>query len=457
MTKPRATVALSAAALTAITLSTWAPAAAAPPSSAPSPAARTGVATDYGFAGRAYGSVAKASPMAAGSAPSAPTFLACTTRAGVARDNFVASTGGGAGSALEVTRAANSTRSYRSRNQMGTRSVSRVADAVLGTPDGAHITLEGVRTVAKAYVQRRTGRLRASATTTADRVEGHTGTPLDRVLAEAGSGAGLDALLEAVADAGGTLLVPGLGELQAGEGVTRSRRTKAVARVSALKAKLYGEDGLPGGGDDVRAVVARSRAVVYDKVTGGVFRGRSIPLESRVGGGLLEVGRVVDKPMPCPGTGGKVQQLAASGLDLGRADLIEVATLRARVHGVQDGRSARGWSDATVSSVELGGGEVRITGLTGRVNVRTDARGSVVRNDIRGSRVGSLVIGGERQRAPRPGDVIEVPDLATLEFFLRERGARGADVVALRVTLLPGTPGESVIDLGHARTYLTRS
>ncbi|QZY30177.1 choice-of-anchor P family protein [Nocardioides coralli] len=451
MTTSRVTAALCATALAAtLTASVTTTTA-----SGAAPSQRGKPVTDYGFAGRAYGSVAKASPLAVGSAPTAPTYLACTRRAGIDRDNFVAASGGGSGSALEVTRADNSTESFRTGTRVGTRSISRVASATLGSPGGPTLTIEGIRTVGTAYARRADGKLAATTEATANRIESNTGTPLDAVLNEAD--AGLDTLLEAITDAGGTLIVPGLGELQSGEDVTRVDRSAAVARVAAIKAKLYGEDGLPGGGDDVKAILGRSRAAVYADVTGGVFRGRSIPLEAQVAGGLLDVGRVVDKPMPCPGTNGKVRQLSSGSPDLGNADLIEVAALRGRAFGVQENGSARGWTDATVSSVDIGNGRVRLSGIVGRVNVRTDRSGAVVGNTIEGSSIGRLVIDGEKQDAPRPGDVVEVPDLATLEFFLRDRGARGSDVIAVRITLRPGTPEESVIDLGHARAYITRS
>lgn len=448
---PRSTAVLAALALTASLTATLAPAGAAD-----SPSARGGtVVTDYGFSGRAYGSLAKASPLAVGSAPSAPSYLACTRRAGKYRDNYVAAAGDDSRSVLRVSRADNTTKSFRTRSRVGTKSVSKVAKAVLGDPDGIHLTIEGIRTIGTAYAHRGNGRLAATADATANRIQSNTGTPLDLVLNDAD--AGLDTLLDAITDAGGQLVIPGLGELRSGENVARVRKNMAIARVAAIKARLYGEDGMPDGGDDVRAVLARSRAVIYEDVRSGVFSGRAVPLESQLLGGAVNVGRVVDKPMPCPGTRGKVKELFMGSPDLGDADLVRVSALRGRVFGEQRAESARGWTESTVASVNLGDGEVRLSGITGRVNVTTDRKGDIVRRDFRGSTIGRLVIGGERRPAPRPGDVVKVPGLATLRFFLRDKRARGASVTAVRITLLPGTPEKSVIDLGHARAFIARN
>lgn len=412
--------------------------------------------TDYGFSGWAYGSVAKAESLGVGSGRSAPAWLGCTRLAGSKRHNFVAATGGEAGSALKVTGVDNAMRSYRNRRTLGTRSTSSVAEAVLGDPTGPTLTVTKLRTRSTAFANRGTGKLGARGSARASDVVADTGTPLDLVLNEAGNG--FATLLAEIEEAGGTLLIPGLGEIQRGERTLKEGRHAAIARTSALRARLFGADGLPGGNDDVRVVLARSRAAIHDDLRSGVFKGRAVPLQGVVAGDLLRVGRVHARPLPCAGTRGNVRASGLVDADLGNAEMFDADGLSARVFGVQRrNRSARAWTASRVAGLSLGGGEVTLSGITGRVNVSTDRRGRVVRNDIRGSRIGELVIGGEPQAAPSPGDVVEVPGVGTLEFFLRERGRRGSKVTAVRVTLAPGTPGESVIDLGQARTFVQRN
>lgn len=439
----------TAALLTAATITLLGP---APPATADHSKRRQ---TDYGLSGHAYGSLGRAESLGVGSGRTAPVRMGCTRMSGSHRKNHVASAGDEAGSQLRVAGVANSMATFRSRRQVGTRAVSRVPEAVLGTPAGPNLTFTGLQTRSRAFARRADGSLRATGSSSATSLVANTGTPLDLVLNEAG--AGLDTLLQVIRDNGGTLPILGFGELQVGERSLRSGRHGAVARTSALRARLYGENGLPGGDDDVRVVLARSKAAIHDGVRAGVLGGRAVPLESVVGGDLLSVGRVNDRDLPCAGTRGKVRRSALAGADLGNAGLIEVNGLTSRVLGDhRRNRSALAWTESRVAEVSLGGGEVRMSGVVGRATVRTDRRGRVIRNSARGTRIGELVIGGEVQEAPSPGDVIDVPGVASLEFLQRDRFKRGSATTAVRVTLLPGTAGESVIDLGAARTVVKR-
>ena len=198
-----------------------------------------------------------------------------------------------------------------------------------------------------------------------------------------------------------------------------------------------------------------ARAVVRDDVRSGVMRGRAVPLEAGLLGGLLQVGRVVDQPLPCQGTHGKVREVSLAGVDLGDDAVARVGAIDARVRGVQrPDRSALARTESEVASLNLGDGTVVLRGIIGRATVETGPRGGVLRRSTRGSDVGELEIEGEVRPAPRPGDVVEVPGVARLEFFVTDRSRRGVRVTAVRVSLLDGTGVDSVLDLGQARTYV---
>lgn len=415
------------------------------------------VVTDYGFEGRAFGSVAKAEPLGVGSSPTAPTWLGCTRKAGVNRTNFVAETGGEAGSVFHVAGVDNATRSYRDKTSVGTRSTSTIAEAVLGDPEGPHISIVGLRTKAKSFATRSNGKLHATSSATSTDISGQTGTPLDDLLNPAG--ATLQDLLDALSEEPGNQLeVPGLGKLQVGNSRQRVTKTRATSAASALRGVLYGQDGVSGGGDDVTFVLGKTQAVVHEGLTSGVFRGRAVPLEAGLLGNLLNIGRVNDRPLPCPGTGGKVKSSGTVDGDVGNAALIDPGVLQTRVFGVQRAnRSAKAWTESRVADLVLGGGQVVLSGIVGRVNVATDRDGRITRNNIAGSTIGELVVNGEVQRPPRPGDTLEIEGLARLEFFVGKKDSRGRHVTAVRVTLLDGTEVDSVINLGHARTYIKRS
>ena len=290
--------------------------------------------TDYGFAGRSIGSTARAEALATGSGPTAPARLGCTRQTGIRQHNSVASVGEAPGSVLRVDGVDNTQRTYARDGRVGTRGVSRIAEAVLGDPDGTHLTITRLRSTADAFAVRRSGRLDARTTYTSGGISSSTGTPLDAVLNEAG--ASLDDLLAAVESSPAqTLPIAGLGEIRPGVTTRTVRRGSASANASALRADLYGPNGLPGGGDDVEVVLGMARAVVRDDVRSGVMRGRAVPLEAGLLGGLLQVGRVVDQPLPCQGTHGKVREVSLAGVDLGDDAVARVGAIDARVRGVQ--------------------------------------------------------------------------------------------------------------------------
>jgi hypothetical protein len=51
---------------------------------------------------------------------------------------------------------------------------------------------------------------------------------------------------------------------------------------------------------------------------------------------------------------------------------------------------------------------------------------------------------------PDPGDTLEVPGVARIEVDKQYPGKYGIRVVAVEVTLLEGSPAESVVNLGEA-------
>lgn len=416
----------------------------------PATAASDNRVTDYGFGGRAYGTRAKVEALGADSARTVPAHLGCTRRTGVNRTNALAETGSGAGAALTLEGVDNRSWSYRNRKQVGSRSRSKVGRVVLGDPDGPHIGIRALVTNSRAFASRRTGRLGARSGFSAGRVNLETGTPLDQV------GDGLDDLLgEIGAEPGNELAIPGLGVLSLGSKRNVVRRTRANSNAIALKALLYGADTRRGGGDDVRVILGKSRSTIYRDQRAGVFRGKGVPLQANLLGDLARVGRVNDLPLPCPGTAGKVKRAATADLDPLNAGLLDLGALEARTFGKpRRNRSARAWTESSVSSLDLGG-QIELTAIKGRADVATTRTGKITKRSIRGSEIGSLRINGQRRAIPAPGRSIEVPGVARLRFFLTDRSRRGLQTTAVRVTLLDGSG--ATIDLGSAQTYIRRN
>lgn len=416
------------------------------------PAAQAKSITDYGFSGRAYGTKAAVESASVESGRTVPAYLGCTRMAGVQRSNGLVSTSAGEGAGLSLEGVDNDAWSYRSVKRVGTKSRSKVAKVVLGDPAGPHIAISALTTTSHAYADRRTGKFGSGSTFTSGPIDLATGTPLDEI------DGGINELLGEIASAGAEgYEVPGLGVLRFGGKRNFVRTGMANAAATALVVKLYGADTVEGGGDDIFVKVGKSRSTILRNLVAGVMRGKAVPVNPRtLVDDLVTVGRVVDNPLPCQGTGGNIRKESAAALDLGNAGALAADGLAGRVWGVQRrDRSAKAWTEGTVASLNLGGGEVVVKGIRGRATVATSPRGAIVQRSIKGSQIGSLTIGGEEHALPKPGDApIEIEGLAKLEFFKTARTKRGLQVAALRVTLLDGTG--AVIDLGQARTFIAR-
>lgn len=414
------------------------------------PAAQAKSITDYGFSGRAYGTKASVESASVESARTVPAYLGCTRMAGVQRSNGLASTSAGEGAGLTLEGVDNDAWSYRTLKRVGTKSRSKVAKVVLGDPRVPHIAISALTTTSHAYAVRRTGKFGSGSTFTSGPIDLATGTPLDEV------DGGINDLLAEIAAAGADgYEVPGLGVLRFGGKNNFVRPAMANAAATALVVKLYGENTVEGGGDDIFVKVGKSRSTILRNLVAGVLRGKAVPVNpSTIADGLVTVGRVIDHPLPCQGTGGDVRTESLAALDLGNAGALEADGLAGRVWGVQRrDRSAKAWTEGTVATLNLGGGQVVVKGIRGRATVATSPRGAILQRSIKGSQIGSLVIDGEERALPADGD-IEIPGLAKLEFFKTVRSKRGLRVAALRVTLLDGSG--AVIDLGEARTYIAR-
>ncbi|MBD8870119.1 choice-of-anchor P family protein [Nocardioides donggukensis] len=424
--------------------------------------ALAGTVTDYGFSARAFGSVANFEEAGVSSQRTAYSFLGCTRETGVTKTETVAETGGSLGAALHVAGVENRTRTLRNprTGRVGSRATSRVSEVVLGDPDGVNITIRALRTRADAWAMPN-GTLHASSRFASAGIGSATDTDLDEVLN--GVGATLQDLLDEVAAApGGVLEVPSLGEIALGNDKNRVFARSAKAGAVALRVTLFGEDLAKGGGDDIETKIGRARAFVYRNLPAGVMRGTAWPVDAKLVGEVLNVGRVVPLQLPCNGTRGNVRQASVADVDLGNAGVVQVDAPTSRVFGIQreDGR-ARAWTEGRLASLNVGGEDgLTIRGVVGRANVTQDRRGRITRRSMTGTTIGSVTVGGEEQSVPGPGEAetFATPDgQVTIEPYLREGGKRGLRVTALRVTIVDDSPGDTVINLGVARAYLKRT
>lgn len=423
---------------------------------APAQAALERIETPFNYRGSAFGTrVTLGDPGQGGltSGRTAWSVLGCTTLAPVSRTQ--GSFGGRVNdnSMISVGAIDSSTASYRKPRKkiFGSRSVNRVTDIVLGSQDGPRLEISAARTVANAFNRNGSFRSVADFDLMGVSQEGivpegsDTPAPLGQLLDAIDQGD--DQLVETVVEAAGAdgIDIPGLGTVYpAGSAQTRSNNR--MARSSAYGIRVVLDNGST-------VTIGRAWAAIQKSGPAGVFGGSAYALESAVADGTLRLGRTPFQILPCPGTGGqwRVNSLAQlPGHPMLDAEALNAKTLG---RGFADGRAV---ARARASIAELSIGEsLVVQGVVGQVNVFQNRAGRVKRRTLGGTRVAAIIVDGEAQEVPAPGESLEIPGVAKVTAAVRRPlGKRGLMVHALRVELLDGTG--AVFNVGTARARIGR-
>jgi hypothetical protein len=424
---------------------------------APAEAAIKKAETPFAYQGSAYGTRVTAGEPGQGGVSSGRTawsVLGCTSMAPVRYSKGSNLTKVNANDFIQIGAVDSFTSTYRKPEEkhFGSRSVNKAANIILGPDTGPRLKIAALTTTANAFNKK--GRYGATADVDLLGVDAlnvspdgsATPGPLADLLDAIDEGD--DQLVETVITGAGSegIDIPGLGTVYpAGKASTKVRSASAAAGAYGIRVALE-------NGSQVNIGRAWSSITVADPA--GVFVGDASGLDAVVGEGALGVGRTPFQNMPCRGTAGRwlTNPLASAPQNA----QLNADVLKAEVYGkpFQDGRAiAR--SRASVADVTLGGGALEIKGIVGQVNVFQSRKGRVVRRTVEGTKVGAIIADGEPQELPTPGDPLEIPGLAKIEFGKRENlGKRGLRVHAIRVTLLDGTG--LVLNIGTAKAKIVR-
>ena len=430
----------------------------------PAAAARTTV-TDFGFQTTAFGSRVTAPDVALRSGRTAFSYISCTRLAGrVGRGNAVADVElpDPSNPQISIKGVSSTNNTYRlpRKGVVGTRGVNTIDSVDLSGTGGAHLGLRNLRVVARAEHTPRGWRTATPISWSRLDLTPATGTPLDgaaQQLVDAVNSQVVGQVIS-VLDTAGPIEIPGLGVISLGWQRHLTRPSFANAGAFALRVKLYGQDGKAGTADDSEVQLGRAWARVNRFVTSGILTGAGYATQISAVGGAVRSGRNPVQPLPCTGTGGKTRTSSLAGVNLGGLDQLVVEGANGRANGLErkDG-SATAWTEGSVAKVVIGGATsgLVIDGLVGRANVRQTASGRVFKN-ARGTSIGTLTLAGKPQSLPAPGQAIEVPGVAKVEFDKVARSRRGISVTAAVVTLLSGDSAGTVIRLGNANTRIKR-
>ncbi len=375
-----------------------------------------GTVTDFSFSHTAYGSRTTGNPNAE-SGPTALSNLPCTRSVPRSNENFVTTTGDGDGTELQNVRSRGFTNKVG-----GTVSVTSLNTIEQGSLASGAIRFTNLKAVAKTLHDSNGFATKTVSTLGSLKIVG-TSVP--------------------VPDAGRQEIpVPGFGTLIFNTKKTSERARTAKAGVNVIR--FEGDDGTV-----TRVGKAYSR---MDKgVTGGVFGGAGWASEARVGD-VAAAGRGALKPIPCPGTNGKV---LTNSTGEGNFDFGFVGARRSFVFGEQLGDKAAGYTRSHVDSANFGSGMLVFRNIEAKANVTRQADGDVVRN-AKGTGIGSIKVNGEKVALPLPGERQSVPGLGTFTFKTVKKNPIGIDVTALTVRLFNGSAADTVIELGRAKLNIRK-
>ncbi len=380
--------------------------------------------TAFAYKSATYGSRVRGGSIPASSGTTSYQAVGCTNAVGINKTNDVASVEiPGLGTAKGVT-----TRNWTERRNgvHSSYSMHDIAKVVIGESSFGELAIKGLSSYSRAYHD-------ASGfhATTKTEVASITFTP---------SGGSPQVL--AIPTPGQPLVIPGVLEIRLGSEKRIATASLAKARADVLDVRLVPTN--------TRVRVAHTGALIGGGVKRGLFAGFSAATQVSALNNLVKSGPQPHTRMPCQGTQGKVKGQDVASVDL--APLLEVGAASTRQLGKQRADKARGYELARVASVDLGGGQLVITGIQGRANVVRTRAG--VKADTKGTTFLTATVNGTAYSFPEL-DGLSIPGLVEIETGVVEKFKSGIEVIAVRLTLLDGSG--AVVDLGHAKLLIADS
>ena len=242
-------------------------------------------------------------------------------------------------------------------------------------------------------------------------------------------------LLETV----GVIEIPGLGSIALGHSVARAGAHSAEANVYALKITVQ-----PDGAGKTVLQLGRAYSRVTDGVKSGVFRSQMSALDANVGG-LVTLGGVSTQTIPCEGTRGavKTKRVALAAIP----GVIELSGIKYSWMGKQlaKGKSTS-FMKTDIARVEIPVGDVVVTGLTSRLDLRSPGKNQLVKRDAKVT-AAKIVIGGKTIPTPKPGQEVGFDGGSLVLRKLQHSNFNGTDLYGLVITLFEEN---LVVSLGEA-------
>jgi hypothetical protein len=381
--------------------------------------------THFALNGSAYGTRVIGGALATNSDRTAHAVVGCTNRAGRTAENHqLEQTLPGLGTASEVktqvwTQQRNGVVSTYSRNTIARLSIT-------ANPLGS-LQVNGILALSRAFHDKHGFHASKQAS-----VQSISFTPAG------GQPQGVP-----VPAPGQPVEIPGVATLTVGGDTRTVNAQGAKISIDALNIALTAT------GTETR--VGHAVAAIHPGIVSGIFRGYSSGTSGELVDGRVTSGRSPNLVMPCQGTGGHVrtQSIAETHLE----DNLVAQGISTRQFAAQDARRAYGYEQGRVAGINLGDGQLTVSGIVGRVNVERLKSGRLHRT-ITGTSLGTITANGQVQTFPATG-VLEIPGVAKLDRNVVDKITNGLRVISLRVTMLDGSG--AVFKLGEASLRVTPS
>ncbi len=197
----------------------------------------------------------------------------------------------------------------------------------------------------------------------------------------------LNALLQVIGSV--PLVIPGLGEIALGQAYGKKTANSADSEAYALKITL---EGIPSLGIPATTLqLGRALAQISRPVQFGVFRSKMSALEANLGG-LLKLGGVGQRALPCHGTNKRVvtSKVAAAGIP----EVLSISGVEYKYKGAQQGKAANGFVQTTIGKIKLLQANVVVEGLVARVDLKSAKPNHRV-TSVPSVKIGRLLVNGE--------------------------------------------------------------
>lgn len=375
-------------------------------------------ATPYALTGFSFGSRLQGGEIPAESGRTAFSYLGCTKSAGLDSGNHVADINVGDYGA--VSGISSKSWTTRSSSKVASNSQTKIGAIELGEGD-AKLVIEGVTLRTKAWHDASGFHKAGSA----------------KILTIKAKAGGVEIPIPANPAPGQHINIPGLAKITILGGTSSQSAHHAQITRRALRIELS---------DGSTLTVGTSRSGISDQAPAGVLNGWGRAASAGVLKNAVTTGNIAVQPLKCVGTNGDWLNNHTAGIDI--PGVLEIGAASGAATGLQrDPNNAYAHTRGRIAHVTLSD-QLEIGGI--EAHARVKKTNGKLTTSTKGTTVAYIKVGDQSYEIPEPGEALEIPGLAKIEVNKQYPGKYGIRVVAVKVTLLEGSPGESVVNLGEA-------